>query len=200
MILALGEWVLRAACSEAARWDRPLKVAVNLSPHQFQQADLAERVLAILTETGLSPMRLELEITETVIINDMARALGILRRLKALGISIAMDDFGTGYSSLATLQAFPFDKIKIDRSFVGHVEGSPQAAVIVRAVLGLGRSLGMSVVAEGVETEEQMRFLAAEACDEAQGYLIGRPQLIERFAEQVSAAGTGRLLPRSTAA
>ncbi|MCJ2049337.1 putative bifunctional diguanylate cyclase/phosphodiesterase, partial [Methylobacterium sp. J-070] len=188
LILALGEWVLRAACREAARWERPLKVAVNLSPHQFQQADLAERVLAILTETGLSPMRLELEITETVIINDMARALGILRRLKALGISIAMDDFGTGYSSLATLQAFPFDKIKIDRSFVGHVEGSPQAAVIVRAVLGLGRSLGMSVVAEGVETEEQMRFLAAEACDEAQGYLIGRPQPIERFAERVGAA------------
>ena len=200
LILALGEWVLRAACREAARWERPLKVAVNLSPHQFQQADLPERVLAILTETGLSPMRLELEITETVIINDMARAIGILRRLKALGISIAMDDFGTGYSSLATLQAFPFDKIKIDRSFVGHVEASPQAAVIVRAVLGLGRSLGMSVVAEGIETEEQMRFLAAEACDEAQGYLIGRPQPIDQFAEHVSASGTGRSLPRATAA
>jgi diguanylate cyclase (GGDEF)-like protein/PAS domain S-box-containing protein len=185
LIVPIGEWVLREACREAARWARPLKVAVNLSPRQFQQADLPERVLAILTETGLSPTRLELEITETVIINDMARALGILRRLKAFGVSISMDDFGTGHSSLATLQAFPFDKIKIDRSFVSHVEESPQAAVIVRAVLGLGRSLGMSVVAEGVETEEQMRFLAAEACDEVQGFLVGRPQPIERFAEAV---------------
>ncbi len=112
----------------------------------------------------------------------MARALGILRRLKSFGISIAMDDFGTGYSSLATLQAFPFDKIKIDRSFVGHVEGSPQAAVIVRAVLSLGRSLGMGVVAEGVETPDQMRFLTDEACDEVQGYLVGKPQPIDVFA------------------
>ncbi|WP_449410895.1 putative bifunctional diguanylate cyclase/phosphodiesterase [Methylobacterium komagatae] len=181
-ILSLGEWVLRAACREAATWDRPLKIAVNLSPMQFQQADLADRILAILAETGLPPARLELEITESVIINDMARALGILRRLKSFGISIAMDDFGTGYSSLATLQAFPFDKIKIDRSFVGHVEGSPQAAVIVRAVLSLGRSLGMGVVAEGVETPDQMRFLTDEACDEVQGYLVGKPQPIDVFA------------------
>ncbi len=185
LILALGEWVLRAACREAATWSRPLKIAVNLSPLQFQQAELAERVLAILTEAGLSPRRLELEITESVIINDMARALHILRRLKDLGISIAMDDFGTGYSSLATLQAFPFDKIKIDRAFVGHVEGSPQAAVIVKAVLGLGRSLGMGVVAEGVETFDQMRFLTNEACDEVQGYLIGKPQPIASFARYV---------------
>jgi diguanylate cyclase (GGDEF)-like protein/PAS domain S-box-containing protein len=188
LIMALGEWVLRSACREAASWSRPLKIAVNLSPLQFQQAELPERVLAILTEAGLSPTRLELEITETVIINDMARALNILRRLKALGISIAMDDFGTGYSSLATLQAFPFDKIKIDRAFVGHVEGSPQAAVIVRAVLGLGRSLGMGVVAEGVETQDQMRFLTDESCDEVQGYLVGKPQPIERFAHYVRGA------------
>jgi EAL domain-containing protein (putative c-di-GMP-specific phosphodiesterase class I) len=111
--------------------------------------------------------------------------LTILRRLKGFGISIAMDDFGTGYSSLATLQAFPFDKIKIDRSFVGHVEDSPQAAVIVRAVLGLGRSLGMGVVAEGVETIDQMQFLTDEACDEVQGYLVGKPQPIERLARYV---------------
>lgn len=185
LIVPLGEWVLRTACREAARWTKGLKVAINLSPRQFQQADLPERILAILSETGLSPDRLELEVTETVIINDMARALGILRRLKAFGISIAMDDFGTGYSSLATLQAFPFDKIKIDRSFVGRVEESEQAAVIVRSVIGLGRSLGMGVVAEGVETDEQMRFLAEEACDEAQGYLLGRPQPIERFGDAV---------------
>ncbi len=187
--MPLGEWVLRAACREAATWTRPLKIAVNLSPLQFQQADLAERVLAILAEAGLSPTRLELEITESVIINDMERALSILRRLKALGISIAMDDFGTGYSSLATLQAFPFDKIKIDRAFVGHVEGSPQAAVIVRAVLGLGRSLGMGVVAEGVETPHQMRFLTDESCDEVQGYLVGKPQPIERFTRYIHGAG-----------
>ncbi len=182
LIMALGEWVLRAACREAALWSRPLKIAVNLSPLQFQQFDLAERILAILAEAALPPTRLELEITESVIINDMARALSILRRLKGFGISIAMDDFGTGYSSLATLQAFPFDKIKIDRSFVGHLEDSPQAAVIVRAVLGLGRSLGMGVVAEGVETADQMRFLTEEACDEVQGYLIGRPEPIAVFA------------------
>ena len=189
LIMALGEWVLRAACREAASWDRPLKIAVNLSPLQFQQPDLAERVLAILAEARLPPARLELEITESVIINDMARALSILRRLKSFGISIAMDDFGTGYSSLATLQAFPFDKIKIDRSFVGHVEGSPQAAVIVRAVLGLGRSLGMGVVAEGVETSDQMRFLTEEECDEVQGYLVGRPEPIEVFAHYLRGEG-----------
>ncbi|NGM35606.1 EAL domain-containing protein [Methylobacterium sp. DB0501] len=182
LVVPLGEWVLRAACREAAGWARPLNVAVNLSPRQFQQADLPERVLAILTETGLPPDRLEIEVTETVIINDMARALAVLRRLKALGIRIAMDDFGTGYSSLATLQAFPFDKIKIDRSFVSQLAERPSAAVIVRAVLGLGRSLRIGVVAEGVETEEQMRFLVEEGCEEVQGYLIGRPQPVEQLA------------------
>ena len=191
LIASLGEWVLRAACREAAGWKLPLKVAVNLSPRQFQQADLPETVIAILAETGLSPARLELEITETVIINDVARALSILRRLKGLGIGIAMDDFGTGYSSLATLQVFPFDKIKIDRSFVGQIGSSPQAAVIVRAVLSLGRSLGMGVVAEGVETPEQMTFLTNEACEEVQGYLLGRPQPIEAFSADVDGAGTG---------
>ncbi|WP_342751692.1 EAL domain-containing protein [Bosea psychrotolerans] len=183
LISALGEWVLRSACSEAARWTRPLKLAVNLSPREFQQSDLPERIFAILAETGLPPSRLEIEITETAIFADMSRALSILMRLKALGISIAMDDFGTGYASLATLQAFPFDKIKIDRSFVGQVETSPQAAVIVRAVLGLGRSLGIGVVAEGVETAGQVRFLVGENCEELQGYLFGKPQPIESFAE-----------------
>ncbi|TNC11457.1 EAL domain-containing protein [Methylobacterium terricola] len=182
LVVPLGEWVLRAACREAAGWACRLKVAVNLSPRQFQQADLPERVLAILTETGLSPDRLEIEVTETVIINDMARALTVLRRLKGFGIRIAMDDFGTGYSSLATLQAFPFDKIKIDRSFVSQLAERPSAAVIVRAVLGLGRSLRIGVVAEGVETDEQMRFLVEEGCEEVQGYLIGKPQPIERLA------------------
>ncbi|MCJ2134259.1 EAL domain-containing protein [Methylobacterium sp. J-026] len=196
LILPLGEWVLRAACREAARWSGVLKVAVNLSPRQFQQTDLPERVLAILTETGLSPDRLELEVTESLIIDDTARAQSILRRLKEFGIRIAIDDFGTGYSSLAALQAFPFDKIKIDRSFVGRLEESAQAAVIVRAVLGLGRSLGMKVVAEGVETEAQMRFLADASCDEVQGFLIGRPQPITVW---TGSAYDPRLEPRARA-
>ncbi len=181
---------MRAACREAAGWAHPLKVAVNLSPRQFQQVDLPDRVLAILTETGLSPDRLEIEVTETVIINDMARAMTILRRLKSFGIQIAMDDFGTGYSSLATLQAFSFDTIKIDRSFVSQLEQRPAAAVIVRAVLGLGRSLGIRVVAEGVETEEQMRFLIAEGCGEMQGYLFGKPQPVEQIAALVAGEGS----------
>ena len=185
LISALGEWVLRTACSEAAGWTRPLKVAVNLSPREFQQCDLPDLILGILTETGLPPDRLEIEVTETAIFADKDRALSILRQLKALGISIAMDDFGTGYASLATLQAFPFDKIKIDRSFVGQVEACPQAAVIVRAVLGLGRSLGLCVVAEGVETAGQVRFLIANECEELQGYLFGKPQPIASFAEAV---------------
>lgn len=182
-IIAIGEWVLRCACREAAGWSRPLKIAVNLSALQFQQPNVAEMVHAILLETGLAASRLELEITETAFIKDMSRALSILRRLKSLGVRVAMDDFGTGYSSLATLQAFPFDTLKIDRSFVGKVESHPQASSIVRAVLGLGRSLGMTVVAEGVETAAQAKFLSEEACDEVQGYLFGKPQPIEQFVE-----------------
>jgi len=185
LIVALGDWVLREACREAAQWAQPLKVAVNLSPRQFQKPDLPETVLAILAETGLSPDRLELEVTESIIINDMARAVGILRRLKSYGIRISMDDFGTGYASLATLQAFPFDKLKIDRSFVAQLGTGPQAAVIVRAVLSLGRSLGMGVVAEGVETHAQMKFLTEEACGEMQGYLFGRPRPITDYAAAV---------------
>jgi diguanylate cyclase (GGDEF)-like protein/PAS domain S-box-containing protein len=182
LIVDLGAWVLRSACREAAGWAVPLKVAVNVSPRQFQHADLVDLVGGVLAETGLAPSRLELEITEGVIINDMAGAAAVVHRLKALGVRIAMDDFGTGHSSLATLQAVPFDRIKIDRSFVGQVETSPQAAVIVRAVLGLGKSLGMEVMAEGVETEGQRCFLIEEACEEMQGFLFGTPQPIEAFA------------------
>ncbi len=182
LIVPLGTWVLRTACAEATRWMSPLRVAVNISPRQFQQADLPGLVLSILAETGLSPARLELEITENLLINDMARALGILRRLKAIGVRIAMDDFGTGYSSLATLQAFPFDTLKIDRTFVQQLQSSAQAKVIVRTIIGLGRSLAIGVVAEGVETETQRRFLSDEGCDELQGYLIGKPEPIKSYA------------------
>lgn len=194
LIVRLGEWVLRAACREAASWSTPLRIAVNLSPSQFMQANLPDRILAILTETGLSPSRLELEITERGVINDLDRALSILRRLKSFGISIAMDDFGTGHSSLATLQAFAFDRIKIDGSFVGRVEHSEQAAVIVKAVLGLGRSLGMNVIAEGVETFEQMNFLTEHDCHDVQGYLFGEPQPIFSFAPFVHKKGGSRIV------
>lgn len=186
LILALGDWVIAAACRAAAGWPQPVKIAVNLSPRQIVQVDLPDRVLAILAETGLAPQRLEFEITESVMINDVARALSVLRRLKAIGATIAMDDFGTGYSSLATLQVFPFDRIKIDRSFVGHVNDSHQAAAIVRAIMALGRSLNISVMAEGVETVDQLRFLMAEGCDEIQGHIVGQPSAVPHFKAELA--------------
>ncbi|MBR0787684.1 EAL domain-containing protein [Bradyrhizobium manausense] len=181
LIIEIGEWVLREACREAASWPRPLQVAVNLSPIQFQAGDLERSIHQILLETGLAPTRLEVEITEGVLIGDFTRALNLLRRLKALGIRIAMDDFGTGYSSLSYLQSFPFDKIKIDRSFISNLGATPQSAEIVRAVLSLAHALHIPVVAEGVETEAQRAFLEDEACEEMQGYLIGRPEPIKQY-------------------
>jgi len=184
-IVALGEWVLRSACREAASWPRPLQVAVNLSPVQFQRVDLPTLVHEVLLETGLSPARLELEITEGVLIGDFSRAVSILRRLKTLGVRIAMDDFGTGYSSLSYLQSFPFDKIKIDQAFVANLGHSQQSATIIRAVIALARGLDLPVVAEGVETELQLQFLAKEHCTGMQGYYLGRPQPIAAYGEVV---------------
>jgi EAL domain-containing protein (putative c-di-GMP-specific phosphodiesterase class I) len=166
-----------------------LQIAINLSPVQFRHGDLAGLVHSILLETGLSPRRIELEITEGVLIGDFSRAVSILRRLKALGVRIAMDDFGTGYSSLSYLHAFPFDKIKIDQAFIANLDQNPQSAAIIRAVIGLGHGLALPIVAEGVETQAQLDFLARESCDEVQGFLFGRPGPIADFAEQV-----GRLL------
>jgi len=183
LIVEIGEWTLREACREAASWDEPLQIAVNLSPVQFRYGDLPSLVHSVLLETGLSPKRLELEITEGVLINDSSRALSILRRLKVLGVKIAMDDFGTGYASLSSLQSFPFDKIKIDRSFVSGVDSNQQSAAIVRAVIGLSKALDMPVIAEGVETEAERRFLLREDCREIQGYLIGRPQPISGYSD-----------------
>jgi EAL domain-containing protein (putative c-di-GMP-specific phosphodiesterase class I) len=142
-------------------------------------------VLSILLETGLNPQRLEIEITEGVLIEDFDRAISILRKLKNLGVRIAMDDFGTGYSSLSYLQSFPFDKIKIDQTFVAKIGHNFQATAIVHAILGLGRALALPVIAEGVETEEQRAFLAKEGC-EIQGYLIGRPQPIAHYQHLVA--------------
>jgi diguanylate cyclase (GGDEF)-like protein len=183
LIVSIGEWVLREACREAASWERPLQIAVNLSPVQFRHGDLPALVHAVLRETGLPAQRLELEITESVLIGDFSRAVSILRRLKALGVRIAMDDFGTGYSSLSYLQSFPFDKIKIDRTFISNLESNLQSAAIVRAVISLGRGLDLPVLAEGVENSEQLAFLSREACNEVQGFLVGRPLPIREYAE-----------------
>jgi len=184
-IIELGEWVLREACREAASWSNPLQIAVNLSPVQFRSGNLPELVHLVLLESGLPAHRLELEVTEGVLVDDFARALSTLRRLKSLGVRIAMDDFGTGYSSLSYLQSFPFDKIKIDRSFISNVETNAQSAAIVRAVIGLARGLDLPVVAEGVENKDQLAFLSRELCDEAQGFLIGRPKPIAHYADIV---------------
>ena len=182
LIVEMGVWILREACREAASWPEPLQIAVNLSPAQFMHGDVVNLVHSILLETGLAPDRLELEITEGVLIEDFDRGLALLRRLKALGVRISMDDFGSGYSSLSYLQAFPFDKIKVDRAFVMNLGRNPQSAAIVRAVIDLGHGLEMSIVAEGVETQEQLSFLSEEGCDAVQGYFLGRPQPIGQYA------------------
>ncbi|QUS41584.1 EAL domain-containing protein [Tardiphaga alba] len=195
LIVEMGEWILRQACREAASWPVPLQIAVNLSPAQFMHGDLVNLVHSILIETGLAPGRLELEITEGVLIEDFDRGVALLRRLKALGVRISMDDFGSGYSSLTYLQSFPFDKIKIDRAFVINLGLNPQSAAIVRAVIGLGHGLDVSIVAEGVETHEQLCFLASEGCDGVQGYFIGRPAPIAQYAAlvgRVSSVATAR--------
>src|SRR5713226_5957389 len=185
LIVEMGEWILREACREAASWSKPLQIAVNLSPAQFMHGDLVSLVHSILLETGLTPGRLELEITEGVLIEDFDRGLALLRRLKALGVRVSVDDFGSGYSSLSYLQAFPFDKIKVDRTFVMNLGRNPQSAAIVRAVIDLGHGLDMSIVAEGVETLDQLSFLANEGCDAVQGYLLGKPFPIGQYATVV---------------
>lgn len=174
-IIPIGIWALRTACRDAASGAIPGTVAVNLSPLQFSRDDLAENIHMILLETGLSPSRLEVEVTESTLMSDQTRGVHILRKLKAMGVTIAMDDFGTGYSSLATLHAFPFDKIKLDRSFVQKIPRDRAAAAIVRTVLALGRSLSVPILAEGIETIEQWHFLSSEGCQEGQGYFMGKP-------------------------
>ncbi|MGF3025410.1 putative bifunctional diguanylate cyclase/phosphodiesterase [Methylobacterium aquaticum] len=188
LIVPLGEWVLRRACQEAARWPDPVRVSVNLSPVQFRTGDIDATVIAALRDAGLDPHRLELEITEGVLLQDTPSTLAILHRLKGIGVRIAMDDFGTGYSSLGYLRAFPFDKIKIDRSFVADLSVRPDALAIVRAVTTLADSLGMSTTAEGVETEEQLAHLRGAGCTEVQGYLISRPVAAEAVAPMLGGA------------
>ena len=175
LIAPIGEWVLRTACAQAARWPKAVSLAVNLSPVQFRGAKLVATVTSALAQSGLSPDRLELEITEGALLSDTETVLGVLNALRSLGVRISMDDFGTGYSSLSYLQKFPFTKIKIDQSFVRQMEDSADCSAIVRAVIALGQSLGMKTTAEGVETEAQRDRIRAEGCTEIQGYLTGRP-------------------------
>lgn len=183
-IVPLGEWVLREACRVAAAWPEHVRVAVNLSPVQFKSRRLLDVVKSVLSESGLSPKRLELEITESVMLTDSEQTLETLHALRAMGIRISMDDFGTGYSSLSYLRAFPFDKIKIDRSFIEDVGAKDANFEIIKAVIALGRSLGMATTAEGVETEAQLDAVRAHGCDEIQGFLFSRP-LSERDATEL---------------
>lgn len=175
LIAEIGEYVLHRACADAAAWPAPYKVAVNVAAYQLTRIDLPARVEEVLKETGLAPERLEIELTESGLIADHTRALATISRLKALGVSIAMDDFGTGYSSLALLQHFPFDKIKIDRSFISDVANRPRAAAIVRAALLIAESMNIPVLAEGVESEEEFSYLRDAGCPAVQGFLFGRP-------------------------
>ena len=176
LIAEFGAWVLRRACSDMVALPGRYKVAVNLSPVQFRDRRLAQTICRILAETGFDPNRLELEVTESLLLGDDEAVLAILHELRAMGVRIAMDDFGTGYSSLSYLRRFPFDKIKIDQSFIREMGTDGDCATIIRAVIGLGRSLGMAVNAEGVETSEQFTHLCAQGCGEVQGYLFSKPR------------------------
>jgi diguanylate cyclase (GGDEF)-like protein/PAS domain S-box-containing protein len=195
LIVGIGEWVLRQACAEAATWPEHIKVAVNLSPVQFRSRHLVQAVISALAQSGLPASRLELEITETVFLAETEANLATLHQLRDLGVRISMDDFGTGYSSLSYLRSFPFDKIKIDRSFVQDLAHRPDCLAIVRAISGLGRSLNITTTAEGVESAEQLDWLRAEGCNEVQGFLFSpaRPAgeiaaLLAQFGGQASRA------------
>ena len=174
-IVPIGEWVIRQACATAAQWPEHLHVAINISAVQFRSPGLMQVIIGALAASGLNPARLEIEITETVLLHNRDTTLAILHQLRALGVRIAMDDFGTGYSSLTYLQCFPFDKIKIDRSFVKDITESTGSLNIVRAIAALATGMGMTATAEGVETQEQRDKIAAEGCTEMQGFLFSRP-------------------------
>jgi diguanylate cyclase (GGDEF)-like protein/PAS domain S-box-containing protein len=193
-ILPLGSWVLHEACREAASWSNKLRISINLSVAQFLHGDLTGLVRDALSASGLEASRLELEIKESVLINAPARAAEVLQELKALGTTIAIDDFGTGYSSLASLQTFPVDRIKIDRSFIGALGESSKADTLVRAMANLGLDFNVPVIAEGVETWSQLEFITGEACCEAQGHIFGAPMPISAFAH-VTGTSSGEPTP-----
>jgi diguanylate cyclase (GGDEF)-like protein len=194
LVLALGEWSLKEACRAAAHWPSDLKVAVNLSPVQFSAPNLVEMIEGVLADTGLPAHRLELEITERVFMENTGKTLSTLRRLKQLGVRIAMDDFGTGYSSLSYLRSFPFDKIKVDRAFISDLAEGTEHVVIVQAVVSIAAALGMTTTAEGVETLDQQQFLAALGCDEAQGYLFSPPVPLSQVPELIARRTGAKIL------
>jgi len=192
LILALSNWVLEQACRNAANWPAQLFVSVNLSPSEFKRGNLIERIQHVLSASNIAPARLELEITEGVMLDDAAGALEIMRTLKRLGVRIALDDFGTGYSSLSYLRAFPFDGLKIDRSFLSRLDQSSNNEsdqAIIQAIVGLGRALSLTVTAEGVETTDHLKLLQAVACDEGQGYYLSRPLGSDAFRALSAIAG-----------
>ena len=199
LIVKLGEWVLRRACTEGKAWPG-LSVSVNVSPLQFRRPDFVDTVERILAETGFEPSRLELEITESTLIGNVDNAETAMHRLKGIGLRLALDDFGTGYSSLAYLRRFPFDKLKIDKSFVRSIERSADAAAIVHAIVGLGRGLGMKVTAEGVETAEQQLFLRAAGVHSMQGYRFGRPGSPDLISARLAMPGLHRSIAKDAAA
>jgi EAL domain-containing protein (putative c-di-GMP-specific phosphodiesterase class I) len=186
LIVRLGEWALKQACREAVKWPSNFSVAVNLSPMQVALPNLAAMVESILAETGLTPERLELEITERIFLADHEHALATLRRIKALGVRIVLEDFGARYSSLSYLRSFSFDKIKVDRAYVSDVTQRNDCVVIVQAIISIAGALGMMTTAEGVETADQRQFLSALGCDEMQGYLFSAPISVEQIPELVT--------------
>ncbi len=194
LIVPLGAWAIRQACAAAARWPAHVSVAVNLSPVQFERPGLVQVVAGALAESGLHPSRLEIEITESLLLHDSEVNLAILDRLSELGVSIALDDFGTGYSTLSYLQRFAFDRIKIDHSFIKNISRNQGSLKIVRGIVSLAHSLGLMVTAEGVETDEQFAAVRGEGCDDVQGYYIGWPQPLQSFEGQL---GSGRWLARA---
>jgi EAL domain-containing protein (putative c-di-GMP-specific phosphodiesterase class I) len=184
-IASIGAWVLRTACADAARWPDAIKVAVNLSPVQFRSKTLVEDVVLALTASDLPARRLEIEITETVMLADTTATLETLGELRDLGVRIAMDDFGTGYSSLSYLRRFPFNKIKIDQCFIRDMSEGPESMAVLRAITSLGANLGMVTTAEGVETLEQLYRLRAEGCTEVQGYFFSKPKPVHEVANML---------------
>jgi len=187
LILGIGKWVLRNACAQSVAWQRaglpPVRVSVNLSPRQLSDADLLDEVRAVLADTGLQPDLLELEVTESSVMHNVERALQVLGSLKAMGVRLAIDDFGTGYSSLAQLKRFPIDTLKVDRSFIRELPADTEDKAIAEAIIAMGKTLSLTVVAEGVETPEQKAFLRERACDQMQGYHFSKPIAADAFAE-----------------
>jgi EAL domain-containing protein (putative c-di-GMP-specific phosphodiesterase class I) len=192
LVVQVGDWVLAESCRQLKSWHaskiRVPKISVNLSARQFTEGALAQRIAAILEDSGVAPACVELELTESILMQDVASALRTLNDLKSLGLCIAIDDFGTGYSSLNYLKQFPIDVLKIDRSFVDGLPQGEQDAQIARAIIAMAHSLNLSVIAEGVETQAQLDFLRIHDCDEVQGYLLGRPMPAHQFAAQFSGA------------